>query len=47
MFVRDGSVLFRKEVKTFYWLEMTLARKLTNRMALFHFGTVWNRHVRM
>ena len=34
-FVRDGSLSFRKQMKPFYWLEMTLVRKLTNRMASF------------
>ena len=32
-FAHDGSILFRNEVKPFYWLEMTLVRKLINRMA--------------
>ena len=31
MFSADVSVLFGNEMKPFYWLEMTLVRKLTNR----------------
>ena len=46
MFARDGSVLFRNEMKLFYRLKMTLVGKLTNRMASFHFGTIRNSHVR-
>ena len=33
MFACDSSVSFRNEMKPFYWLEMTLVRKLTNKMA--------------
>ena len=43
--ILDGSVLFQNELKPFYWLEITLVRKLTNRMASFHFRTIRNRHV--
>ena len=46
MFARDRPVLFRNKMKLFYWLEMTLVRKLTNRMASFLFGTIRNRHIR-
>ena len=37
-----GSVLFRHEMKSFYWSEMTLVRKLTNKMASFRFVTIRN-----
>ena len=45
MFARDVSTLFRNEMKPFYWFEMTLARKLTNRMDSFHFGKtqIWSK----
>ena len=46
MFARGGSALFRNEIKPFYWLDMTLVRKSTNRMASFHFGRIRNRHGR-
>ena len=45
-FARDGSVLFRNGMKPFYWLVFGLTSFLTNRMALFRFGTIQNRHVR-
>ena len=45
MFTRYISILFRNEMKVIYWLETTLVRKLTNRMAPFHFGTIQNRKV--
>ena len=47
MFTRNGSVLFRNEMKPFYWLEMKSIRKLTNRMVSFNFWTIWNRHMRI
>ena len=37
MFTRDGSILLKNETKPFYWLEMTLVQKLTNRIASFRF----------
>ena len=40
MFTRDGSVLFRNEMKPFYWLEMTLVQKLTNESASFHLNEI-------
>ena len=43
MFTCDGSVLFRNEMKLFYWLEMMVVRKLTNRI---RFAIIRNRHVR-
>ena len=44
-FARDGSVLFRNEMKPFYWSIFWLTSFLTNRMASFRFGTIWNRNV--
>ena len=41
MFELNSSVLFRSELKPFYWLKLMQPLQLINRKALFSFGTDW------